>query len=79
MARSRRSSSEFGEHKKSFRFALGNSRPMTGVTSKDSKASKAPLSFKGACPGPGETGTAVSEAKEGAMIVKRSLLVVQSI
>lgn len=52
---------------------------MTGVTSKDSKASKAPLNFKGARPGPGATGTADSVVIEGAMIVERNLLVVQRI
>lgn len=74
MARSRSSSSEFGAHKKSFRLALGNSRPMTGVTSNDSKASRAPLSFKGARPGPAAAGTMVSVVKEGAIMVERNVL-----
>lgn len=46
-ARSRSKASELGLCSHSFRLALGNSRPMTGVTSKDSKDSREPLSFKG--------------------------------
>ena len=42
-ARSRSRSSELGARRKSFKLALGNSRPITGVTSNDSKASRVPL------------------------------------
>lgn len=46
-ARSRRSSSELGALSHSTRFAFGNSRPMMGVTSKDSKLSRLPLARMG--------------------------------
>lgn len=79
MARSRINASEFGAHKRSFRFALGNSRPITGVTSKDSKASRAPLSFRGTRPGPFAAGAAVAVEREGAMIAERDRLVIELI
>ena len=47
MARSRSNSSELGACSHSFKLASGNSRPMTGVTSKEWKGSREPLSVKG--------------------------------
>lgn len=76
-ARSRSKSSEWGARRKSFRFAFGNSRPMTGVTSNDSNASSAPLSLMGVLSRPlrvillssviGMIGVVVS-VREGAMM-----------
>ena len=48
MAMSRINSSELEASSASFRLRVGYSLPMTGVTSKDSYASRAPLSFNGA-------------------------------
>lgn len=47
IARSLRSSSEFGALSHSTKLAVGNSRPMTGVESNDSYPSRAPDSLKG--------------------------------
>lgn len=47
IARSLSSSSELGALSHSTRLALGNSRPMTGVESKDSYASRTPVVFRG--------------------------------
>jgi hypothetical protein len=79
MARSRSNASEFGAHKKSFRFALGYSRPMTGVTSNDSKAFRAPLSFKGTRSGPFAARTAVSVQREVVIMVEMNGLVIKRI
>lgn len=46
---------------------------MTGVTSNDSKASRAPLGFKGVRPGPEAAGTAFSVVKEGAIMGERNI------
>lgn len=61
----------------SFRLALGYSRPMTGVTSNDSKASRAPVSLMFNPRGPFATGAAVSVEIEGAIMVDRSVLLTQ--
>jgi len=53
IARSRIKSSEFGARNHSFRLTSTNSRPMTGVTSKDSKVSRTPLVFRGSRGYPG--------------------------
>lgn len=77
IARSRSNSSELGACSHSFKLAAGNSRPMTGVTSNDSKESKELLSFKGSlckdfAAGTlsatiGTTGVVVVSATEGAI------------
>lgn len=60
MARSRSNLSELGACSHSFKLAVGNSRPMTVVTSKDSKESREPLSFKGSLCRDGLTAGVVS-------------------
>lgn len=47
MANSLRRSSEFGAWSHSFKFAVGYSLPITGVTSNDLKVSRAPFGCKG--------------------------------
>lgn len=47
IARSLRSSSEFSASSQSTRLAFGNSRPMTGVTSKESNGFRAPDNLSG--------------------------------
>jgi hypothetical protein len=54
IARSLKRASELGDSSHSFRLAFGYSLPMIGVTSKDSKLSRAPASFSGT----GYSGTA---------------------
>lgn len=68
MAKSRRSSSELGASSHSTSFAVGNSRPMTGVTSKDSYELSTPVCLKGWYLRPLLlTGTSLSTA-EGAIV-----------
>lgn len=72
MARSRRRSSALGALSQSTRFALGNSRPMTGVTSKDSWASRAPESMSGLRRGGTMSAMGEDSIAEGAILVSVS-------
>lgn len=78
MARSRSNSSELGACSHSFKLAVGNSLPMTVVTSNESNESREPLSLKGSFSrgdftagavsfAIGTTGVAVLSAIEGAI------------
>jgi len=67
MARSRISSSELGASSHSVRLAVGNSRPMMGVTSNDSYESRAPESLRGSRESPLVTTGASTSIAEGAM------------
>lgn len=78
MARSLSNSSELGACSHSFKLTVGNSRPMTVVTSKESKGSRAPLNSKGFLWGDstagtvsfaiGTTGVGALSAIEGAIV-----------